>query len=462
MMLSISEPICAQITPPGCAALSVLRISGQGSIGIVAQYFRPRQKILKCPSHRMIFGTFHNQKGQPIDQVLCTVFRAPRGYTGEDCVEISCHGNPRLAARILESLLLEARFAQPGEFTLRALLNGKLDLAQAEAVNDLITATGSKAETAALMQVQGLLSQPLQELLERINDARLRCELAIDFADQDLPPLDEDDLKQRVSEILEDTRKLGSESAQGRYIREGIRICLAGAPNSGKSSLFNAFLRYNRAIVTPHPGTTRDYLEESVSLHGYNLILYDTAGLRESQDNIEREGINRSLERMRDADLVLRLLPVDEASHNSGDVAITPDISTKTLWLASKWDLKNPETQYKPQVPGCDGSAPEQGIPVSVMHPDGLDALYSAILKRFELPLETLERPMLTNARHLAALERAIRSLASAHASLENQSGYEFTAFDLIEASNAIGEILGVSADPDLLGLIFSNFCIGK
>ncbi len=461
-MQAVNEPICAQITPAGCAAINVLRISGSGSIGIVSQYFSPRRKLLTSPSHRVVFGTFHSQDGQPIDQVLCTVFRAPRSYTGEDCVEISCHGNPRLAAKMLENLLLEARLARPGEFTLRALLNGKLDLTQAEAVNDLISATGSKAETTALMQVRGLLSKPLTELLDGISDARLRCELAIDFADQDLPTLDEDDLRQRISALLEEARAMHSEGAKGRYIREGIRVCLAGAPNSGKSSLFNAFLRYNRAIVTPHPGTTRDYLEESVSLNGYTLILYDTAGLRESTDATELEGIDRSRELMLGADLLLYLLPVDESSTGTQDPAMTSEISAKTLWLSSKWDLKNPEVKNNDLNPGCDGTAPEHGIPVSVMSPDGLDALYAAIMKRFELPVGVLERPLVTNARHLAALERAIRSLTSAMTSLENQAGYEFTAFDLIAASNAIGEILGVSADPDLLGRIFSEFCIGK
>lgn len=455
------EPICAQITPPGCAAVSVLRISGSGSIGIVAQFFRPRRKLLTSPSHRVVFGTFHSRDGRPLDQALCTVFRFPASYTGEDCVEISCHGNPRLSARILENLLLEARLAHPGEFTLRALLNGKLDLTQAEAVNDLISATGSKAENAALMQVRGLLSKPLREVLDAVNDARLRCELAIDFADQDLPPLDTADLRNRISAALEHARELHSEGARGRFIREGIRVCLAGAPNSGKSSLFNAFLRYNRAIVTPHPGTTRDYLEESVSLSGYNLILSDTAGLRDNAGPIEREGIDRSRGLMSSADLILFLLPVDEFTANNAAASLSPH-PAKTLWLASKWDLGQPETPGSAPVDCRDGSAPELALPVSALAPDGLNTLQNAILKRFELPLENPDRPLVTNARHMAALQRAITALSSALVSLDSQAGYEFTAFDLIAAANALGEILGVSADPDLLGRIFADFCIGK
>ncbi|MFA6720937.1 MAG: tRNA uridine-5-carboxymethylaminomethyl(34) synthesis GTPase MnmE [Candidatus Cloacimonadaceae bacterium] len=457
-----SEPICAQISPPGCAAVNVLRISGSGSIGIVAQFFRPRRKLLQSPSHRVFFGTFHSRDGQPLDQVLCTVFRAPHSYTGEDSVEISCHGNPRLAAKIEANLLLEARPARPGEFTFRALLNGKMDLTQAEAVNDLISASGSKAESAALMQVRGLLSERLRELLEGVNDARLRCELAIDFADQDLPPLDPDDLRARVSDLLEEARALRSEGDRGRYIREGIRVCLAGAPNSGKSSLFNAFLRCNRAIVTPHPGTTRDYLEESVSLHGYTLVLYDTAGLCASEDSIEREGIDRSHGLMRSSDLLLYLLPVDEPSGAPQDPLLPEDLTAKTVWLASKWDLKKPEAEDHNHDKVRDGSSPETALPVSVKAENGLEALQTAILKRFELPLGTLERPLVTNTRHLAALDRAIQALSGALVSLESQAGYEFTAFDLIAAANALQEILGITADPDLLGKIFAEFCIGK
>ena len=198
-MANLSEPICALITPPGYAAINVVRISGKGSIGIVAQYFKPRKKLLNCPSHRVVFGTFYSREGRAIDQVLCTVFRAPHSYTGEDVVEISSHGNPQIASQILENLLLDARMANPGEFTLRAVLNGKMDLPQAEAVNDLVFASGAMAESAALMQVQGILSQHLQNLLNDISETRLRCELAIDFADQDLPPVDPEDLKNRIS-----------------------------------------------------------------------------------------------------------------------------------------------------------------------------------------------------------------------------------------------------------------------
>ena len=450
MMPSQQEAICAQITAPGYSAVSLIRVSGRDSIEIVAKFFRPRGKLLKLTSQGLMLGSFYDRGGFPLDQVLCAVFRAPASYTGEDCVEISCHGNPEIVARVMENLLLEARLARPGEFTLRALLNGKMDLVQAEAVNDLILATGSLAGTAALMQVQGLLSSHLGELLEQITAARLRCELAIDFADQDLPQIDLDDLRQRISGILEQTRLLQSEGRQGRIIREGIRVLIAGPPNSGKSSLFNAFLRYNRAIVTPHPGTTRDYLEERVALQGYTLILTDTAGLRDTRDSIERQGIERSFELMRSADLILHLSPADQAQQGTEDSLIPPEFHPKTLWLLSKSDLAGP------------GLTSSGIIPVTVMREEGLDQLKAAILERFQLQQPDLRRPLVTNARHLAALQRCEDALVKALDSLRDEAGFEFTAFDLIAASKALEEILGVISSDDLLERIFSNFCIGK
>ena len=459
MMIVSSEPICAQITPPGTGAISVVRISGSGSIGIVAQFFQPRAKLLNAATHTALFGSFHSQDGQMLDQVLCTVFRSPHSYTGDDTVEISSHGNPRLVSRILENLLSEARLAKPGEFTLRALLNGKLDLTQAEAVNDLISAQGSKAESAALMQIQGLLSLQLRELLDEITQARMRCELAIDFADQDLPQIDTVDLRHRLEACLSKAREFQSDGNRGRYIRDGLRVCLAGAPNSGKSSLFNAFLKSNRAIVTPHPGTTRDYLEESVSLEGYQLVLYDTAGLRDTSEDVERKGIDRSMELMRGADLILYLLPVNMASQANEEENVPQELRYKTLWLASKADLA--ETA-DPNETAPDGFSPERRIPVSAVAQNGLQTLQKAILDYFSLPRERLERPLITNARQLAALNRSVASLEKALEALTNEIGFEFVAFDLIAASKALEEILGIVTADDLLEKIFSSFCIGK
>ncbi|MDP3115359.1 MAG: tRNA uridine-5-carboxymethylaminomethyl(34) synthesis GTPase MnmE [Candidatus Cloacimonadaceae bacterium] len=458
-MIFLSDPIVALITPPGSAAIAVLRLSGKNSVGIAAQHFRPRKKLLKATSHTLVHGIFHDEEGIPIDEVLISVFRAPYSYTGEESVEISCHGNPHLASRILKVLLRHARHAKAGEFTLRAVLNGKLDLARAEAVNDLINARSAKAETAALMQAQGILSAHLKGILDEITEARMRCELAIDFSDQDLPQIDLDDLKTRIDMLCAKTGALCMEGNSGKYIRDGIRICLAGAPNSGKSSLFNAFLKHNRAIVTPHPGTTRDYLEESFSLNGYTIVLYDTAGLRESADEIERHGIDRSLELMKEADLVLYLIPADQVLGSEPPELYSPSLPQETrmkcLFVLSKTDLVDPSKleTFLSGVPH---------VPASIVMENGLDALSAAIISRFELPQEIVNRPLITNTRHLGALERSLDSLRKAKDALAEDAGFEFVAFDLITASSAIEEILGIITPDDMLQRIFGNFCIGK
>lgn len=442
----MNDVICARITAPGTAAIAVIRISGKGSIPLLARYFRPASKLLKASPHSVLFGTFYDSEGTALDEVLLTVFHAPKSYTGEDLVELSCHGNPALADRILTVLLAQGRLANPGEFTLRAYLNGKMDLSQAEAVNDLINAGSSKAETAALMQIKGYLGKHLAGIMQDIQDARLRCELAIDFSDQDLPQIDLKDLEQRIAKILSTARALKEEGQSGIKLREGIKICLAGAPNSGKSSLFNAFLKQNRAIVTSVPGTTRDYLEESFSLSGYPIVLYDTAGLRESEDEIEKEGIARSYSLIQTADLILYLY--------EGDFTQLPEdwqtYKDKLILVAAKADIF-PERQI-----------PSGHIELSVLSPNGLKALSDAILLHLKLPTVILEHPLITNVRHLAALSRSITALENAQAALQQEHGFEFIAFELISAHSALEEILGIVPGDELLSKIFDQFCIGK
>jgi tRNA modification GTPase len=440
----VNDPICAQITAPGISAIAVIRISGTNALKIVADFFDHPERLAAAASHSVIFGTFLDQDKVPIDEVLITIFRAPHSYTGEDVAEISCHGNPQLSQSILATLLGKARPANPGEFSLRAYLNGKMNLSQAEAVNDLIHSGSSKAAMAALMQVKGYLSRHLEELLEEISDARLRCELAIDFADQDLPQIDLDALRLQIEAILKKAKDLHEEGTYARRLREGIKICLAGAPNAGKSSLFNAFLKQNRAIVTAHPGTTRDYLEESFSLAGYPIVLYDTAGIRNSSDIVEQEGIARSHQLMQEADIILYLLEDEQIPR---EALLMPE---KTILVASKADLR-PNTIL-----------PESFVAASSVSPHGLKQLSERILAQLKLPNAILERPLVTNVRHLAALAKCTQALQDALQALAMDAGFEFIAGDLIRASSALEDILGVVPTDALLHRIFDNFCIGK
>jgi tRNA modification GTPase len=449
-----SDIIIAPLTPAGHSAIAVLRISGKGCTELAAKYFRPASKLLNSPSHRLIHGFVHDGQEQDIDEVLISVFKAPHSYSGEESLEISCHGNPNLTNRILKTFLQNCRLAEPGEFTLRAYLNGKLDLSQAEAVNDLIQAQVSKAEHAALLQLKGMLSEHLQGILQQITQARLRCELAIDFADQDLPQIDLDALRNQINITLDNAEELAAKSEQGRVIREGIKVCLAGAPNAGKSSLFNALLQQNRAIVTPHPGTTRDYLEESISLNGFPLVIYDTAGLRISSDEIEIQGIEKSYELMQDADLIIYLKearPEQTPSINLEETTIAQELWHKTLLVVSKSDLLGSVYETANDLIHC-----------NTVTTKGLEQLTASILSRLNLSDELVNKPLITNSRHLAALEKAIAALKQALQSLDDGLGYEFTAFELGAASSALEEILGVITPDDLLERIFSNFCIGK
>lgn len=452
MNYSFIEPIVAQITPSGYSAIAMIRISGQGSIQLVSKHFSHAQKLLDAPGYSILHGYFLDELGIAIDEVLLYIFKAPKSYTGDDTVEISCHGNPRLASRILKTLLLNARMAKPGEFTLRALHNGKLDLIQAEAVGDLISAPTQKSEAAALSQLRGGLSHTINQLLEQIINLRMRCELGIDFADSGLSTIDENSLAQDLDSLLESLRGMIHSAEQGRLIREGFKLCLAGAPNSGKSSLFNAILKQNRAIVTPHPGTTRDYIEENISLEGYWIIIFDTAGIRDSKDLIEQEGIKLSRKLMKEADLVLYLVDVS-------DFEELPqlDEKAKSLIVLSKADLVQQQELEALKI-----KIKHEAVACSVKSEDGLNELYNAVLSRLECKQEPLDKTLVTNTRHLAALQVCAEALTNAKEALKRNMGLEFVAFDLIAASAALEEIIGLVSPDELLNRIFSDFCIGK
>jgi tRNA modification GTPase len=445
-----SDTIAAISTPPGVGALSVIRVSGKEAISVVQKYFS--KSLDGISSHTIVHG-FIKDAGRIIDEVILSLFKAPHSYTGEDVVEISCHGNPFIANQILELLLRDIRLAERGEFTQRAFLHNKLDLTQAEAVADLINAKTKASQQAALQQMKGALHHRIATLLEELTEYRTQLEVEIDFAEQDVPEIDLDTLKEKLKVFYDKLEDLIHSGQEGTILREGFRVGLVGAPNVGKSSVFNAFLKTERAIVTPTPGTTRDYLEEVISLKGYLVKLYDTAGLRETDDPVEKIGVQRTYEIVRSCHKVLFIADSHQSSEEYEDVThfIPPENIIKVI---NKTDVMDEAT--------VDSFLNNDYLPCSTQTQTGLDALKEKLLDLIKVQDTQLGAGILTNIRQIAATRKAISAIENAIRSIDDKLGVEFTAFDLKEASTALEEIIGKVSSDDILNRIFDNFCIGK
>ena len=447
-----SDTISAISTPSGTGGIAVLRVSGDRAIQIVTEVFESKKSLLSVKSHTAHFGKIVDQN-KIIDEVIITVFKAPKSYTGENVVEISCHGSNFIAHQILELLLRKTRLAEPGEFTQRAFFNNKLDLTQVEAVGDLINARTKKSHQAALQQLEGSLQRKIEKLLTKLTKYRTLIELEIDFVEQGLSELNIKKTENDLWKLHSELNKLAATGNEGLILRDGLKVSLVGAPNVGKSSIFNAFLETERAIVTPHPGTTRDYLEEVISLKGYLVRIFDTAGLRKTEDAIEKIGIDRSYQIIKNSHIVLFII---DGSENKQELNLLQKLidPAKIIKILNKTDLfsKKEEDNFKQK----------RYILCSAIKKDGLDRLKERLLKEIEISEKELHSGILTNSRQIAAVKRSIKSLEKAIVSIKKKLGYEFTAFDLKEASSALEEIIGKITSEDILNEIFSNFCIGK
>ncbi|MCB2203942.1 tRNA uridine-5-carboxymethylaminomethyl(34) synthesis GTPase MnmE [bacterium] len=457
------DTIAAIATPPGTSGIAVIRISGDGAVDLAARVFDgsdPRS----AASHTVHHGMIRDADGEALDEVLLTVFRAPHSYTGEDSVEISCHGGSVVSRGVLTLLLgAGARAAEPGEFTRRAFLNGKMDLSQAEAVADLIHARSTEAHRASLRQLEGRLSGYVTDIREQLLHAAGMLELSLDFVEEDVEFLSSGQLGDMLTQAEARLQTALDSFSGGRVIREGARVVLLGAPNVGKSSLLNALLGTRRAIVTEMPGTTRDYLEEGLLLHGEYLRLIDTAGMRETEDLIEREGIAFSMEAVRNAEIVCLLSDARDGAVQAialqasllQEQLLREDAATPVLLLFNKSDL-------------VDADAAEElaahGLPISALHGDGVDALgkHLAAVAR-ELRSESEEGEVLvTNARHADCLRRGLEAIRTAATAQREGMTEEILAADVRRAIDALGEIIGEVTTDDILNGVFSRFCIGK
>lgn len=446
------EPIAALATPYGRSALAVIRTSGPGVIDLLASSFSAGKKLRGAQGHTLHHGRLM-ENGTPVDEVLLALFRAPRSYTGEDSIEIHCHGSRPGIQRILDLLYtLGIRPAEPGEFTLRAFMNGKLDLTRAEAVREIVDAQTSTAQELALNRLGGSIERRIDALKKRLVKLLAALSIQLDYPEEETGeiPNDPDELRGIAASL----RDLAATYRTGRMYQEGVRVALGGRTNAGKSSLFNALLREDRAIVSDIHGTTRDYLEASVDVDGVPVILFDTAGLREANEEIEGEGIRRSKSILTQADMVLYLVDatVGTAREDSAfleDVAAGAEESVLPVW--NKVDL-----------PGAQ-EAPEGFIPVSALKAEGIAALLAEIRRR-TLPAERRApgEPVIDSIRQKKLLEAAAEAVDYVIEGVRGEMPADVLALDVQEAVNALGEITGEVTTADLLDTMFEGFCVGK
>lgn len=453
-MWNHQDCICALATPQGLGAIGVLRVSGKGSIALCEKLFS--KKLSDKASHTLHFGNWLSADGALIDEVLVSVFVEGRSFTGEESVEISCHGSPYIQQQILASLVTQGcRMANPGEFTQRAFLNGKMDLSQAEAVADLIASQSRRAHEIALNQLRGKFSNELKDLREKLIHFASLVELELDFAEEDVEFADRTELRALVSEVLSIVRRLIQSFVLGNAIKNGVPVAIVGAPNTGKSTLLNLLLGEERAIVSDIAGTTRDVIEEQLNIDGINFRLIDTAGIREGAETIEAMGIERSREKIAQATLVLCLSDASQAESIQEVEAWVTDLrqsypSKRIFHLVNKTD-KALKLDF-----------PEGTIAISAKVGEGLDALRVTMVEAMRGDFNLAEETIVSNARHHEALLRTEESLSKALSDLDEGITGDFVAMDIRQAMFSLGSITGDISTDDLLGNIFSKFCIGK
>ncbi len=447
------DTIVALATAPGRSAIGVIRLSGPTSLKI-ARSLIGENEFSPEPARAYLKTVRHCDSNQALDRTLVTFFQKPNSYTGEDLVEISCHGSPVVLRQVIDRILvLGGRVAGPGEFTLRAMNNGKLNLSQAEGIRDLINAQTDAAAQQAVRQVNGELSArlgPVKEILIRII---VQLESALEFVEDDLPELQRQEIRRALANVVSRLHRLASTFSVGHLLRDGLKVTIIGRPNVGKSSLFNKLLSFDRAIVTEFPGTTRDSLTEAISIQGIPILLTDTAGLRESSDMIESIGVERTRRAMADADLLLVVV--------DGSV----DLAAEDLEVLSHAEsgrhivARNKADALSFRACVCEK---DSAINVSAFTGSGLDDLRAAILAPFG-SVETADGGILvTDSRHYDLLRRAIQGLESSTVLWEENASEELTLVGLNNALQFLGEITGETTTDEILSQIFATFCIGK
>lgn len=455
------DTIAAIATPWGEGGIAIVRLSGPQAIEIAERIFRGKRKNPRSMStYTMAYGyVVDPSTGEEVDEVIVSLMRAPYSYTKEDVVEINCHGGTLVASKVLELVLAAgARLAEPGEFTRRAFLNGRIDLTQAEAVLEIVRAKSEEAVKIANRKLRGEFGKRLSSLRERLLNLLSWVEASLDFPEEDVPLISPEDVEKGVKEVLTSLDRIISSTRAGFIYREGVRVVICGKPNVGKSSLLNALLQEARAIVTSIPGTTRDLIEEVLNIKGVPIRLVDTAGIRRAKDEVEREGVSRSLSQIENADLVLLVLdaslPLEEE-----DISVIERVREKRVIVVyNKKDLPrqiNPE-DVRSLLPS------RREVWISALYEEGIDELKEEILKEVQTGIDLSGEVWMTSLRNIELLEKVRSSLRDSLESLRSGLPYDVVSIGIQEALRSIGAITGEEWTEELLDIIFSQFCIGK
>ncbi|RUA36549.1 MAG: tRNA uridine-5-carboxymethylaminomethyl(34) synthesis GTPase MnmE [Bacteroidetes bacterium] len=457
MLDHLKETIIALSTAPGVGAIAVIRLSGEDAITITNSVFRGKN-LLNQKSHTAHFGTIRNDDGEIIDEVVATLFIAPHSFTKENVVEISCHGSPYIVQRLIKLFLTKGvRLAKAGEFTQRAFLNGQFDLAQAEAVADLINADTEASHKAALNQMRGGFSEQIKQLRAELIHFASMIELELDFGEEDVEFADREDLKKLVNQLLSVITALVSSFDLGNVIKNGVPTVIAGKPNTGKSTLLNALLNEEKAIVSDIAGTTRDFIEDEINLEGVVFRFIDTAGLRDTEDKVEAIGVQRTKDKMKQASLIIYMFDLknDTLTEVNRDINMLENLGIPFIKVGNKLDEAQ-EDLYNEM------KKDKNTLFISAINKEGLEALKTKLVETVNLDNFKTGDTVVTNIRHYDNLVQTQNSLNAVLRGLDSNITGDFLALDIRHALRFLGEITGEITTDDLLANIFSKFCIGK
>lgn len=454
--------IAAIATAPGEAGIGIVRISGEEAIEILRKVFKPKKNIDigDIPSRMVVYGHAVNRKGEVLDEILAIVMRKPYSYTTENVVELHCHGGIVPARRIMEEVLRNgADLAEAGEFTKRAFMNGRIDLAQAEAVIDVITSKTETGLNAAMNQLEGVLSKEIRDIMDKLLSMLAHIEASIDFPEHDVEEITIKNIKNMLLETKASTLALVDSFDDGKIVRDGLNTAIIGRPNVGKSSLLNVLLKENRAIVTEVPGTTRDIIEEYLNIGGILIRLIDTAGIRESQDVVEQIGVERTKGAINNSDLVILVLDASNGLLKEDNEIIDLIRTKKVIAVLNKTDLGLViDEKYLIELFGA-----ENVIEMSVKNRVGIDKLEERIKGLvFQGKLSISKNNMVTSIRHKFLLDKALENIEKAILSIEDEIPVDLISVDIREAWSSLGAITGDTVEEDIVNEIFSKFCIGK